>query len=505
MAALVVLTNIASAQLLDSPRSLQPPPSFQPARSPEPLRPSLPAGSLQFPLAPSCFPDSGRSLRLRLPALMDSAMIPGLALALIDGDKVVWRGGFGASDPKGGKVSAERTVFEAASLSKPVVAYAALKLVDAGQLDLDRPLITYTPYPDFHGDTLGNRVTARMVLSHTSGLQNERTGSDSLRFSFVPGARFQYSGEGFVFLGRAIEAITGHSLAESMKSLVLEPLAMNRSSFVWDTRFEDDAATGHGRFGEPRKRTLPRVARAPSSLQTTAADYARFLVAVAQGVGLKPETWRLMQTPAVEVAPGVSWGLGWAIEKDSTATDLAHHGDNSDSGFTAFSLLAVDRQCGLVYFANSANGLSIVSEIAATIPGAHPGLSLLGYEPYTAPPALARARIARKLLSAGIDAALAEYHRIQDENPAATPEKLLNDLGYSLLNQARNKDAIRAFRENIAAYPTSANVYDSMGDAYLADGHPTAARDAYRRATELDSSNGHARHLADSLNARLRH
>src|SRR5438045_1798397 len=352
MAALVVLTNIASAQLLDSPRSLQPPPSFQSARSPEPLRPSLPARSLQFPLAPSCYPGSGRSLRLRLPALMDSAMIPGLALALIDGDKVVWRGGFGASDPKGGKVSAERTVFEAASLSKPVVAYAALKLVDAGQLDLDRPLITYTPYPDFHGDTLGNRVTARMVLSHTSGLQNERTGSDSLRFSFVPGARFQYSGEGFVLLGKAIEAITAHSLAESMKSLVLEPLAMNRSSFVWETRFEDDAATGHGRFGETSKRTLTRCARSPSSLQTTAADYARFLVAVAQGVGLKPETWRLMQTPAVEVAPGVSWGLGWAIEKDSTATDLAHHGDNSDSGFTAFSLLAVDRQCGLVYFAN---------------------------------------------------------------------------------------------------------------------------------------------------------
>ena len=100
---------------------------------------------------------------------------------------------------------------------------------------------------------------------------------------------------------------------------------------------------------------------------------------------------------------------------------------------------------------------------------------------------------------------MAEYHRLQEENPAATPEKLLNDLGYSLLNQARFKDAIRAFRENIMAYPVSANVYDSMGDAYLADGHPTAARDAYRRATELDSTNARARHLADSLNARLRH
>ena len=451
-----------------------------------------------------CVADSGRALRQRLPALIDSALIPGLALAIIDGANVVWRGGFGSADDKS-RVSGDRTVFEAASLSKPVIAYAALKLVDAGQLDLDRPLINYVPYPDFRGDPRGQLVTARMILSHTTGLQNERIGSDSLRFSFAPGSRFQYSGEGYVFLGKAIEVITAQPLAEAMETLVFNPLAMTRSSFVWETRFNDDAAVGHGRFGEARKRTRPRIARAPSSLQTTAADYARFLVAIQQGTGLRPETWRQMQTPVVDVAPGVSWGLGWAIENDSSGKALAHHGDNSDSGFTAFTLLNVERQCGLVYFANSANGLSIVREVARLVPGSHPGLVLLNYERYDAPSAFAASRIAAKLRSGGIVAAMAEYHRLQEQNPAATPEKLLNDLGYSLINQARFKDAIRAFRENIMAYPTSANVYDSMGDAYLADGHPTAARDAYLRATQLDSLNAHARQLADSLNARLRH
>jgi CubicO group peptidase (beta-lactamase class C family) len=451
-----------------------------------------------------CIADSGRVLRQRLPALMDSALVPGLALAIIDGASVVWRGGFGSADGKS-RVNGDRTVFEAASLSKPVIAYAALKLVDAGQLDLDRPLISYVPYPDFRGDPRGQLVTARMILSHTTGLQNERIGADSLRFSFAPGSRFQYSGEGYVFLGKAIEVITAQPLADAMETLVFDPLAMTRSSFVWQTRFDDDAAIGHGRFGEPRKRTRPRVARAPSSLQTTAADYARFLVAIQQGTGLRPETWRQMQSPVVDVAPGVGWGLGWAVESDSSGKALAHHGDNSDSGFTAFTLLNVERQCGLVYFANSANGLSIVREMARLVPGSHPGLALLNYERYDAPSAAAGSRISAKLRSGGIDAAMAEYHRLQEQNPAATPEKLLNDLGYSLINQARFKDAIRAFRENIMAYPTSANVYDSMGDAYLADGHPTAARDAYLRATQLDSTNAHARHLADSLNARLRH
>jgi CubicO group peptidase (beta-lactamase class C family) len=100
----------------------------------------------------ACTVDSGRALRQRLPALMDSAMIPGLALAIIDGGRLVYSAGFGVRDSKGGRVSASRTVFEAASLSKPVIAYAALKLVDAGELDLDRPLVSYTRYPELGAD-----------------------------------------------------------------------------------------------------------------------------------------------------------------------------------------------------------------------------------------------------------------------------------------------------------------------------------------------------------------
>lgn len=119
--------------------------------------------------------------------------------------------------------------------------------------------------------------------------------------------------------------------------------------------------------------------------------------------------------------------------------------------------------------------------------------------------AVTRSRILRKLDSGGINAALAEFRTIHDANPEAAPESILNDLGYSLLAQSKIVEAIRAFRENIAAYPTSPNVYSSIGDAYLAGGHRTAARDAYLRAVELDSTKTRARTLADSLNARLRH
>jgi len=118
---------------------------------------------------------------------------------------------------------------------------------------------------------------------------------------------------------------------------------------------------------------------------------------------------------------------------------------------------------------------------------------------------LVKARIARVLRARGINPALAEYWRLHDADSTSTPESLLNDLGYDLLKQSRVDDAIRAFRANIAAYPESPRVYEAIGDAYLAGGHRTAARDGYRRAAELDSTMTRSRRLADSLNAHLRH
>lgn len=117
----------------------------------------------------------------------------------------------------------------------------------------------------------------------------------------------------------------------------------------------------------------------------------------------------------------------------------------------------------------------------------------------------AKARVLRTLRSKGINPAVAEYWRLREQDSTSTPESLLNGIGYDLLKQSRIEDAIRVFRANIAAYPESPRVYEAIGDAYLAGGHRTAARDGYRRAAELDSTMSRSRRLADSLNAHLRH
>ena len=132
------------------------------------------------------------------------------------------------------------TIFEAASLSKPVFAYLVLRLADRGEFDLDRPLLEMLEYPRVAHDERSKRITARMVLSHGTGLPN--WGGERLTLQFDPGTAYGYSGEGFVFLQKAIERVTGRSLEALARREVFQPLGMTRSSFVWQERFAGNAA-----------------------------------------------------------------------------------------------------------------------------------------------------------------------------------------------------------------------------------------------------------------------
>ena len=446
----------------------------------------------------SCASDLSRIALTRLPGLIDTAAIPGSAIAIIDRGRVARIQGFGYADSIGGRRVDGNTVFEAASLGKTVVAYAAFRLVDSGRLSLDVPLVRYLAYTDLPAGARARRITARMVLSHTTGLQNERIGDDTLRLSFTPGEKFQYSGEGYVYLGRVIEQITQMPLATAIDQLVFRPLGMRRSSFVWEKRFDDNAAIGHGSFGEPRRPTRPSVGRA-STLQTTAVDFGTFLVAILGGAGLRAQTWRAMTSPAADVAPSIQWALGWGIESGTAGTSIWHHGDNSNTGFTAFTLLNIRRRCGVVYFANSVSGLSIANEVAALVPGSHPSTAWIGYDRYTAPASALRRRFGRTLLRSGAAAAVAEFRQLQTAGAGGVSEGLLNSAGYLLLSRGDVPGAILLFEENVRAYPASANVYDSLGDAYLAAGRDIPARDAFARSVQIDPTNSHARRLADSL------
>ena len=153
----------------------------------------------------------------------------------------------------------------AASFTKVAFAYMVMQLVDEKVLDLDRPVYQYLPkplpeypgYKDLAGDVRYQKITARMLLDHTSGFPNFRFLNDDrkLNINFDPGSRFAYSGEGMQLLQMVVETVTNKPLEELMQERVFRPLGMTRTSMVWQSRFENDYAHAHDEYG----RALPVI------------------------------------------------------------------------------------------------------------------------------------------------------------------------------------------------------------------------------------------------------
>jgi len=317
--------------------------------------------------------------------LMAAAAIPGVALATVEDGKVeVTPMGVAELDVE--RPVVETTVFDVASLSKPVAAYIALQLVDGGTLDLDEPLSRMVQ-KGVPPQLASSPITARHVLTHTSGLPNLR-GDEPLRTHFPPGSRFSYSSVGFTFLQMALEAASTEPLEALAQRLVFDPLGMQSSSFQWRDRFNEDFAMPHEGDKQLEKHR-PAAAHASYSLQTTAGDYAKFMVAVLDGSSLREMTRQRWLTPAVMVPRGyaihlmdsppeterdIGWGLGWGIE----ATDGAFFQWGKMDGIRAFAMGNPITQSAVVLLTNSNRGLRLMDAAAeATLPGEHPAFRWL--------------------------------------------------------------------------------------------------------------------------------
>ena len=426
------------------------------------------------------------ALEAAIPTLMDSGSVTGLSIAWVADGEVAWARGFGVRNADTDEPVDESTVFEAASLTKPVVAYAVLQMIDRGELDLDRPLAEYMPYEDIAYDDRYTRITARMVLSHTPGFPNWRPRGGKLELRFDPGERFSYSGEGFVYLQRVVEKLSGQTLDVFVRDWVLKPLAMTRSSLVWEERFADNVAVGHFHFGGAMEKNEPESPNAAWSLQSTATDYARFIAALMAGRELSVESAHEMMESQVEVAEGLSWGLGVGLQDSSEGRAFWHWGHND--GYRGYTIAFPDQGTAVVWFTNSDNGMLILEPLLdATVGGEHPAVAWLDYERYDDPQRLVRVDLEKTIMTRGIEAGLARYHQLKNHYPAeAFEEGMLNTLGYQLLRGNRFEEAIEIFKLNVEAYPDAFNTYDSLGDAYAEAGEVELAIENYARAVELN-------------------
>jgi CubicO group peptidase (beta-lactamase class C family) len=462
--------------------------------------------SKKVPLNPS--KDSAiRSLETDIPVLMEQATVPGLSAAVVRNGQTDWLHGFGVINATSSQPITPDTVFEAASLSKPVFTYGVLKLVDQGKLSLDTPLTASLSKPYIEGDDRLAKITARIVLSHRTGFPNWRGDGNPLTIRFTPGERFSYSGEGFVYLQRAIEQITRKPLNDFMTEVVFQPLGMTSSSYIWRSDFDARAATGHDGDGQPREKRKPTEANAAASLHTTARDYALFLSAVLTGTGLNPATVGEMETPQVALDPACTnctdrvprklsrnlfWGLGWGIERTDQGDSLWHWGDNGD--FKCFVAVQLKDKTAIVMFTNSENGLAIAKPIVHDAIGGQPlAFTWIKYDSYDS----VAMRFARAVRVKGASQALTDFAPLLRAD--AIPESSINSLGYGLLSRKQTADAIRIFQLNVDLYPHSANTYDSLGEAYMAVGDKAQAAKNYEKSLSLNPQNTNATAMLKKL------
>jgi len=467
--------------------------------------------SLFLTAAPPTHAQDVDSLEADLPHLLASGHIPGLSIAVIRDGTLQWSGAFGVQSTATGAAVDPNTVFEAASLSKPVFAYAVLRMVDRGDFDLDTPLATYLPYERLVHEPRYRQITARMVMSHSTGLPN--WGGDRLDLSFDPGTAWSYSGEGFVYLQKTLEHLTGMTLDEVVRREVFTPLGMTRSSYVWQDAFAGNAVDRHNAQGRAAPLRHAKEGNAAASLLTTATDYARFLNAVVNSEGVEAETVDRMLRPEMSVISStwnsdleakekIAWGLGWGLHPMEAGHAFWHWGDNGDS--KAFSMTDYGSGIGFVFFANSDDGLSIVQAVADRVFGEPAwGIRWLGYEQHDDPGRRVRLHLQRAFVQEGIEAGTRRYFDLRTAQPDVVTESLVNTLGYNLLGMEAVEAAVAVFKLNVEAHPASANAYDSLGEAHLAAGAREPSLTSYRQSVALNPENENARQYIAWIEARM--
>ena len=300
-----------------------------------------------------------------LPRLLGKTGVAGVAIARIENGRVAWTAVAGERAP-GLPLTAD-TVFNVASLTKPAFALMVLKQVADGRLGLDQPLADSWVDPDVADDPRHLALTPRILLSHQGGFPNWR-GDQPLRFDFAPGARHEYSGEGYEYLRRALERSTGRSLRELMQASVLEPLAMGDTAFGWSARFEQRTASGFRSTGHayPGGDLPQRTPSAAANMLTTIGDYGRFAAWVARGADLPPALFQDMQRPqALHEQPAEQFGLGWRLLDVDGTTVLSHDGREPGVRTQVFVLPASAE--ALVVLTSSDNGELLTRPLAAAL------------------------------------------------------------------------------------------------------------------------------------------
>lgn len=304
--------------------------------------------------------DPGQSkLTDNLEQLLKDNNIPTLGLGIIENGKLTEIKVYGKLNDK--TSASYNSLFNVASLTKPVTAITVLRLVGLGKWNLDEPLDKYFIDPDIAKDPRHKKLTTRLILSHQTGFPNWRwmNNDKKLRFEFDPGTKYQYSGEGFEYLRKALENKFHKSLEELAKECVFQPLDMKDTSYIWyEKKYSERVVLGYDNSGNPYEIVKNKTPNAADDLITSVEDYGKFLVAVLNNDLLTPKIDEEMKTKQSETKKDKFFGLGFEIyDLENNEIALSHGG--SDKGVNTIVFLLPKTKKGLIIFTNVENGYKI--------------------------------------------------------------------------------------------------------------------------------------------------
>jgi CubicO group peptidase (beta-lactamase class C family) len=316
-----------------------------------------------------------------VPELLRNEHVSSVSFAKIEHAKTVLAEAYGEAGP--GVPASNTTVYNIASMSKPISAEVILRLASAGRLSLDEPMFPYWVDPDLAADPRAKLLTARMALDHQTGFPNwRRETSGKLAFLHEPGAGFHYSGEGYQYVARFAEKKTGMPFEQLAQALVFDPASMQRTAYTKRPWMD-------GHIAEPNNPDgawlAPQVATsfvAADLVYTTPTQYASFIEGLMNGTGESPAIRKLRESVltdrkaelcvgklAASCPDEVGMGPGWEVVKIHGKTFLMHTG--SDPGVFTLGYFDPNARSGVVIFTNSANGPRVILPILRML-GADP-------------------------------------------------------------------------------------------------------------------------------------
>jgi CubicO group peptidase (beta-lactamase class C family) len=449
----------------------------------------------------------------------------GSILVAKDGE-VIYRDGFGMANIESSVPNEPGSRFIIGSITKTFTAVMIMQLAEAGKLGLDDPVTKHLPwYPAETGD----HITIRHLLNHRSGIPNymrdiaEFRGGEryawfrhfsprelidifsGLDLKFEPGERFEYCNSGFYLLGAIIEEVTGMTFGEALQAMILEPAGMDETGFFssyrdivpnrargyYDVMFE---GFRNGRYIDPM------VLYSAGGMHSTVDDLFLYDRALRAG-RLLDDGSREQMLEALFRRPGsgTGYGLGWTVGKlfiDESVDSIGFYGHAGD-GPGYFGWLNSYEDGTFIAFLTNTNTHNIFTagEILVQIQRILHGL------PWEAPPLSIARTIHPVIMDRGIEAGIGDYRRLKKESPGEYifTDSELNRLGYHLLRRGMTEEALEIFRLNVEEYPDVANVYDSLGEAYMNAGDDERAIENYEKVLELDPGNGNASEMLEKL------